>query len=48
MMHLLEDWARWRAFGISNRFEHPTKTWACATHKQFAMQAVAVTIAKAT
>ena len=22
--------------------EHPTKTWACATHKQFTMQAVAV------
>ena len=29
-------------------FEHPTKTWACATHKQFTMQMVAVTIAKAT
>ena len=28
------------------RFEHPTKTWACATHKQFTMQAVAVAIAK--
>ena len=28
------------------RFEHPTKTWACATHKQFTM--VAVAIAKAT
>ena len=26
---------------------HPTKTWACATHKQFTMQAVAVAIAKA-
>ena len=24
------------------------KTWACATHKQFTMQAVAVAIAKAT
>jgi hypothetical protein len=25
-----------------------TKTWACATHKQFTMQMVAVAIAKAT
>ena len=34
--------------GESNTgFEHPTKTWACATHKQFTMQAVAVAIAKA-
>jgi hypothetical protein len=29
-------------------FEHPTKTWACATHKQFTMQTVAVAITKAT
>ena len=34
--------------GWGERFEHPTKTWACATHKQFTMQAVAVAIAKAT
>ena len=33
--------------GWGERFEHPTKTWACATHKQFTMQAVAVAIAKA-
>jgi hypothetical protein len=24
--------------GWGERFEHPTKTWACATHKQFTMQ----------
>ena len=34
--------------GWGERFEHPTKTWACATHKQFTMQAVAVAVAKAT
>jgi hypothetical protein len=34
--------------GWGERFEHPTKTWACATHKQFTMQMVAVAIAKAT
>ena len=36
--------------GWGERFEHPTKTWACATHKhkQFTMQAVALAIAKAT
>ena len=34
--------------GWGERFEHPTKTWACATHKQFTMQTVAVAIAKAT
>ena len=34
--------------GEGERFEHPTKMWACATHKQFTMQAVAVAIAKAT
>jgi len=32
--------------GWGERFEHPTKTWACATHKQFTMQAVAVAIAE--
>jgi hypothetical protein len=32
--------------GWGEKFEHPTKTWACATHKQFTMQAVAVAIAK--
>ena len=32
--------------GCGEIFEHPTKTWACATHKQFTMQAVAVAIAK--
>ena len=34
----------WRsgAREIYLRFEHPTKTWACATHKQFTMQVVAV------
>jgi hypothetical protein len=30
------------------RFEHPAKMWACATHKQFTMQMVAMAIAKAT
>ena len=34
--------------GWGERFEHPTKTWACATQKQFTMQMVAVAIAKAT
>jgi hypothetical protein len=34
--------------GWGERCEHPTKTWACAMHKQFAMQAVAVAIAKVT
>ena len=34
--------------GWGERFEHPTKTWACTMHKQFTMQAVAVAIAKAT
>ena len=34
--------------GWGERFEHPTKTWACTTHKQFTMQMVAVAIAKAT
>ena len=34
--------------GWGEIFEHPTKTWACATHKQFTMQAVAVALAKAT
>jgi hypothetical protein len=38
--------------GWGERFEHPTKTWVCATQKQFTMQAqwrsgaVAVAIAK--
>mgnify|MGYP003726203183 CR=1 FL=1 len=30
------------------RFEHPAKTWASATHRQFTMQAVAVAMAEAT
>jgi hypothetical protein len=34
--------------GWGEIFEHSTKMWACATHKQFTMQMVAVAIAKAT
>ena len=33
--------------GWGERFEHPTKMWACVTHKQFTMQAVVVAIVKA-
>ena len=39
----IQDYTYW-----GGKFEHPTKTWACATHKQFTVQAVAVAIAKAT
>ena len=33
---------------FEERFEHPGKTWASATHRQFSLQAVAVATANAT
>ena len=33
---------------FEERFDHPGKTWASATHRQFSLQAVAVATANAT
>ena len=33
---------------FEERFEHPGKTWASVTHRQFSLQAVAVATANAT
>jgi hypothetical protein len=48
LSHVCHSWDGESHTGWGERFEHPTKTWACATHKQFTMQMVAVAIVKAT
>ena len=36
------------AYSHEERFDHPARTWASATHKQFSMQATAVATVNAT